>query len=91
VGQSELLAGALVGGFVLYLAMQNRLATYWALLTGGASGASTSEQGSTAVSPASAVGQVAGQLAGPALSLGQLTPSTIESFLGPVGGFGGAL
>jgi hypothetical protein len=36
--QSEILVGALLGAFVIYLAMAGRLQAYWSLLMGGAGG-----------------------------------------------------
>lgn len=41
MSQSEIIVGALLGGFVLFLLMSGRLATYWALLTGGGASAAT--------------------------------------------------
>jgi hypothetical protein len=38
ISQSTILVGATLAAFVLWLAMQNRLAAYWALLTGGGAG-----------------------------------------------------
>jgi hypothetical protein len=38
VSQSTVLAGALIAGFVVYLAMNNRLQTYWQILLGSGAG-----------------------------------------------------
>ena len=35
MSQSGLMVAALIGGFIVYLAMQGKLGTYWTLMTGG--------------------------------------------------------
>ena len=50
VSQATVMIGSLVGGFVLYLALNNRLAVYWGLLLGGtATAAPADPPGSVAV------------------------------------------
>jgi hypothetical protein len=43
--QSTLIGGAIAAGFLAYLAMTGRLATYWALMTGGAGSGSSGSPG----------------------------------------------
>jgi hypothetical protein len=55
MNQSEVIGGALIGGFLLYLAMNKRLGTYWAIMTGaGGSGGSGS---AAAATPPATTGQ----------------------------------
>lgn len=42
MSQSTVLIGALLAAFIVYLAMNNRLVTYWQLLTGGGTTTTTS-------------------------------------------------
>ena len=90
MGQSELLASALAGGFLLYLAMNNRLAAYWALLTGGApaapaSAASAAATPTTAASvAASAASGVVDAAAGQALNAAGLPGLSSLSTLSPM-------
>ena len=43
MSQSEVLVGALLGAFVIFLLMTNRLGAYWALLTGGGASAASND------------------------------------------------
>lgn len=72
--QSSWLAGALVAGFILYLAANQRLGVYWSLLTGGGAASSTAGTTSTGVaaSTALAAGVAGGAMAGPSQSLNVL-------------------
>jgi hypothetical protein len=72
ISQSSLMAAALLAGFVVWLAMNGKLATYWSLLTGGsgatanatsstttgstATGSTATGSGSTATTPSSGSG-----------------------------------
>ena len=93
MGQSELLAGALAGGFILYLAMNNRLATYWALLTGGAPPSSTASTSTPPATTATAAGTAGAAVAQAAQSLvPQLAPAMspfdfLSAAGSPFGGF----
>ena len=53
MSQSGLMVAALIGGFIVYLAMQGKLGTYWTLMTGGggSSAASTASPAATTTSP----------------------------------------
>jgi hypothetical protein len=73
MSQSEWIAVAIVAGFLVYLAIKGKLATYWTMLTGG--GAASSAAGGVAgavagaaggAATSSAAGAVAGAVAGPA-------------------------
>jgi hypothetical protein len=52
MSQTSLLVGTLLGAFVLYLAMNNRLSVYWSLLTGGTGATAIAAQPSTSLAPA---------------------------------------
>ena len=41
MSQSAVMVGALIGGFVVFLALQQKLGVYWAILIGGGSSATT--------------------------------------------------
>jgi hypothetical protein len=49
LSQSGLMIAALLGGFVVFLAMQGKLGNYWSILMGG--GASSTSTASTTTSP----------------------------------------
>jgi hypothetical protein len=53
MSQSELIGGALIGGFVLYLAMNNRLQAYWSILMGAGAGAGAGAPTAPATPPGS--------------------------------------
>jgi hypothetical protein len=82
VSQSSVIAAALIGGFLLWLALNGKLAAYWSILTGGgAPGAAGG--GATAAGAASSVAGQATQAAGQVASvLGSSASdvSTIASF-----------
>jgi hypothetical protein len=59
VNQSEVLGGALIAGFLIYLAMTKRLGVYWKILTGG-----TASGGTAASSGGTGTGNVAGGILG---------------------------
>lgn len=90
MGQSELLAAALGGGFLLYLAMTRRLAVYWSLMTGGAPAPAA-----TANAPAASTsaGGLASNLIGQVIPLDQLEhqlgTASLDTLLAasPFGGF----
>jgi hypothetical protein len=64
MSQSQVLVGALLAGFVVYLAMNGKLAAYWKLLTGGGTaapstptaGTTTTGEGGQLVAPQSPTG-----------------------------------
>jgi hypothetical protein len=77
--QSEVIAGALFAGFLLWLAMNKRLPAYWSILTGGGaspaaaggSGGGGSGSGSaTPPAPGSGSGSGGGYLVPPIPSIG---------------------
>ena len=93
MGQSELLAAALAGGFLLYLAAKGRLATYWSLMTGGTgaaastgtAGGQATAAGPTAASVVSGAGTAATaltDLSGAAPSILSPSPASIADFFG---------
>jgi hypothetical protein len=76
MSQSGLMVAALIGGFIVFIAMQGKLATYWSILLGG--GAATGST-STTTTPS-------------ATTPSATTPSTsttIPSSLGSLFGLGG--
>lgn len=59
--QSGVIVAALMGGFVLWLALNNKLLAYWTILVGGAPGsggtsAAGPQVGSSATGPSSGLG-----------------------------------
>ena len=69
MSQSEWIAAAILAGFLIYLAIKGKLATYWSFMTGGGTAApasSTSSAASTASTVGSTVAGLAGTAAGPA-------------------------
>lgn len=87
--QSTIWLGALLGMFVLYLAMNNRLAVYWSLLTGG-----TGAAVSGATQPGSTTTPSTGDTSGGSGSAGRLyispgTPSSPSSTDTPAPNQGG--
>lgn len=58
MSQSGMIVAALVAGFVVYLAINGRLNTYWSLLTGG--GATTASTSGTGLPPGAAATVAAG-------------------------------
>jgi hypothetical protein len=56
MNQSAVIGGGLIGGFLLYLAMNNRLSVYWSILLGkgggSSGGGSSGGSGSTTPTPA---------------------------------------
>jgi hypothetical protein len=57
MNQSGWIVGALLAAFIVFLAIEGRLAAYWALLTGGA-GASSSAPAPAAEAPLSPAQQL---------------------------------
>ena len=51
MSQSGLMVAALLGGFVVFLAMQGKLAAYWSILLGGGSASTAPATTSTAQTP----------------------------------------
>ncbi len=86
MGQSELLAASLAGGFLLYLAMNNRLAAYWALLTGGAPAAAPAATPASAAASAatSARGLAGGAVGAPLSQITNSAPAPVADFLSSV-------
>ena len=75
MSQSSLLASALLGGFIIWLAMNGKLATYWALLTGGsaqtaaqAAATSVNQQGVTTPTSTATSTAVVGQPGSPSVT-----------------------
>jgi hypothetical protein len=68
VSQSTILVGSLLGAFVVYLAMNNRLSVYWGILSGSAAGA-----GSPSPSTSPATGTLLNPFA-PGAGTGTVTP-----------------
>jgi len=62
--QSTLIIGAILAGFVLYLAAANRLGVYVAILTGRTSGASSTSPTATSTSTGTSSGQAPGIIPG---------------------------
>ena len=82
MSQSGLMVAALIGGFVVYLAMQGKLGAYWTLMTGGGGSSSTTAPAatSTAPSPSTSSTPSATTTAPSNASLG--LPASFGSFLG---------
>lgn len=79
MSQSEVMVGALIAGFVLWLLMTNRLQAYWALLTGGGTSvASAATGGST---PGAAQLSAGGTTASPVTTPGNAPTGPLPSFL----------
>lgn len=76
MNQSSLMAGALLAGFVVYLAMNGKLAAYWSILIGGGSG--------SAASSATGSGSAATSSSTSTASAGGL-PSSLAQYLGGTG------
>ena len=47
MSQSSLMVAALLGGFIVYLALAGKLQAYWSILIGGGSSAAATSSGST--------------------------------------------
>lgn len=78
MSQSEWLGAILIAGFIVYLAMSQRLAVYWSILTGGAAQAPT---------PAPTAQPGAGNIVNtPAFQLGIDPNSSLGRVLGIPGG-----
>ena len=60
MNQSSVFAGALIGGFVLYLAMQKRLGAYWSLIMGGSGATAPSTGTGSVISSSGIANQAAG-------------------------------
>ena len=94
--QSGVIAAALMGGFVLWLALNNKLLSYWVILVGGAPGSGGTAAagppiGSIATGPSAGVGSGTGSGA-PAVNYTPVTtppPVTGGTPLGQ-GGIGSA-
>jgi hypothetical protein len=48
MSQSQVMIGALLAGFFVYLAMAGKLAAYWSILIGGGSGQAAAQVGAPA-------------------------------------------
>ena len=92
LSQSGLIAAALIGGFVVYLMMGQKLATYWSILIGGGSSAAPATTTGTGgvIAPSGIANQAPGSAgtAGTPAVVGQPgspafvpTPNTIGNFL----------
>jgi hypothetical protein len=84
MSQSSLMVGALIAGFVVYLAMNGKLATYWSILIGGGSTSATTTTPSATTSTTSTT---------PSASTSTTTtpnvstlPASLGSYLGGLGG-----
>jgi hypothetical protein len=64
MSQSSMLVAALLAAFVVYLAMNNRLAVYWSILAGSAAGAGTGTAAPAASGSAATTGQQSSLLQG---------------------------
>lgn len=75
--QATIVVGALLFGFVLWLAVNNRLATYWAILIGQGGG----QAPNTVVNnPVSTTGQpTTGTATGTVTTIDPLQPSTVAA------------
>jgi hypothetical protein len=90
MSQSGLMVAALIGGFVVFIAMQGKLASYWSILLGGSS-SPTSPATTVAPAPSSSTTIPGAGSTAPATtptpsnsSLG--LPSSLGSFFGGLGG-----
>jgi hypothetical protein len=84
MSQSGLMISALLAGFVVYLAVKQRLGVYWSILIGGG-GSSTTTPASTTTAPAStATSSTLPATQGSILGLGGTT-STATTAAGGVG------
>lgn len=82
MSQSSLMIASLLGGFLVYLAMNGKLAAYWSILIGG--GSSSASTGATTTTPAASTNTSS--------STSTTTPnvSTLPATLGgALGGLGG--
>ena len=84
MSQSALMVTALIGGFVVYLMLAQKLAAYWSILMGGSSSAATATTGTTAA-PAATTAAPATTTAPSNASLG--LPASLGQYLG-LGGTG---
>ena len=82
MSQSEWIGGAIIAGFLIFLAMKGKLATYWRLLTGGGTGKAASS--GAGASTGSTIGGIVGGLVGPGLG-------GVGAAIGGGGDVGGAI
>lgn len=86
LSQSTVVVGALLAFFVLYLAVHNRLGTYWQILTGGGTAASTpAAAGTTPGAPGTTPASPTQPAQAPVPS--QTGSPTLDNFLGTIGRF----
>ena len=67
MSQSEWIGAAIIAGFLIFLAMKGKLATYWRMLTGGAIATKGGAGGTAGGGAGSTIGGILGGLAGPGL------------------------
>jgi hypothetical protein len=81
MSQSGLMVAALLGGFVVFLAMQGKLGNYWSILMGGGASAPSTSSGSGTTTPAPSPSTGSGGSGGSG-STSPTTPASPFSFLG---------
>jgi hypothetical protein len=95
--QSTIIGGSIAAAFLAYLAMQGRLGTYWALMTGGAgTGSSAPPIPSSSTAPGNASIASGGNIFGtsrvplyfPSILGGGPIPGTYSTFGNPAPGMG---
>ena len=74
MSQSALMVAALIGGFVVFVAMQGKLGNYWSILLGGGAGASATTPAATTTTPSTTT-----------TAPGATTPSTTATTANPFG------
>jgi hypothetical protein len=87
MSQSGIMVAALLGGFVVFLAMQGKLANYWSILLGG--GASATTGAATTASPTTTPGATTTAPAGSTTLLPSNAALGLPSSYGSVLGLGG--
>jgi hypothetical protein len=99
MSQSGLMVAALLGGFVVYLAMAGKLAAYWSILMGGgatstaAPAATTTTPGATTTTPGATTTSPSATTTNPFGLPSSIMPSlggTANPFAAPSGGTGTA-
>lgn len=87
LSQSGLMVAALLGGFVVFLAMQGKLATYWSILLGGGGGSTSTTTGSSPVASTTTPGATTAPFDLPS-SIFPILGGTANPFAAATGGTG---
>ena len=82
MSQSGLMVAALIGGFIVYLAMQGKLGTYWTLMTGG--GGSSTAAAPAATSPSATTTSPSSTTTSPSTTATTTSPFGLPSSIFPM-------